>query len=291
MYEQLYRQNRGLLWHVARRYAWAIEASGCCDLEDLANSAFLGLVRASETYDANRAAWSTWAWKWCSKYVRDALGLRTARGRLNLYACSLDAPISPEDPEGDSLLDSLTDTTLPEIDAALLDDETARIVRQALSELPEAECKAITLTGLQGRTAADAALACAATEQMIRNACSRAMRKLYHDRRLRALVGLEQATAYHRHKGIQACLNSRSSVVEDAVLWRESQRNSIRLNEWSDCMKWTEFVGHMVVVAFADGSSESGKLLSVNESAVRFAPAHGQAYDISAAEITDIRAI
>lgn len=54
-----------------------------------------------------------------------------------------------------------------------------------------------------------------------------ALNQLVRDKRIRQIHRercLDRETRFHAHKGVKAFWSSRSSVVEDAVLWRESQR-------------------------------------------------------------------
>lgn len=46
------------------------------------------------------------------------------------------------------------------------------------------------------------------------------IRDLRKDKRIR-LLALDQETRFHAHKGVQAFYTTGSSVVEDAVIWRD----------------------------------------------------------------------
>jgi RNA polymerase primary sigma factor len=63
------REHQGLVGMVIRPWMKAIKNSGCIDYDDLTQVGNLGLVRAAETYDETRGAWSTYACHWVRAYV------------------------------------------------------------------------------------------------------------------------------------------------------------------------------------------------------------------------------
>ena len=69
----------------------------------------------------------------------------------------------------------------------------------------------------------------------VRRWTSEGLRRLAADKRIRAISkerrGIDDQTRFHAHKGVAAFRNTRSSVVEDAVLWSEGQRTHIMHSE------------------------------------------------------------
>lgn len=114
----LYEQNTGLLFTLARRYRGR---DPMVDTDDLMHAGFLGLVEAVSAWDPERGAWSSVAIWYAKKAMREALGIRSTRQRAHLGAVSLDEPIGEE---GDATrADMLPDESLPDADEQVLDDE------------------------------------------------------------------------------------------------------------------------------------------------------------------------
>jgi RNA polymerase sigma factor (sigma-70 family) len=73
-------EHQGLVWMVVRRYLRLIEGTMLAP-EDLVNEGNFGLMRAAETYDPEKAKFSTYAAGWIRHYVGRAIQnqLRTVR--------------------------------------------------------------------------------------------------------------------------------------------------------------------------------------------------------------------
>lgn len=92
------------LWGMCRRYAmqqatrWlrAFESSGGVELDDLEQSAFIGLLKAVQTWKPESGAFSTWYTIQLKAVFVEVYGMRTKRTRedpLNKYHLSLDTPL------------------------------------------------------------------------------------------------------------------------------------------------------------------------------------------------------
>ena len=92
------------LWGMCRRYAmqqatrWfrAFEGSGGVELDDLEQSAFIGLLKAVQTWKPESGAFSTWYTIQLKAVFVEVYGMRTKRTRedpLNKYHLSLDTPL------------------------------------------------------------------------------------------------------------------------------------------------------------------------------------------------------
>lgn len=77
---RLVRDNLRLCGWIAKRFAWT-----GLDREDLAQAAFPGLVRAAETFDPGRGAFSTWAWWWMRSHVQREVAQMRSTIRVPQY--------------------------------------------------------------------------------------------------------------------------------------------------------------------------------------------------------------
>lgn len=215
--DDLIARNARLIWYWVRRYGWLLEGRGDLDAEDLFQGGALGLIEAHVSWDAARGAWSTWA----SIHIRK--GIRETLGRKNqLYAVPLDAPAySNDDGYSDvSLLDTLPDASIVPDDDRVLSREIVETVNAAVDALPEDCAAAVRSVELEGRSQAKTAAAMGITPEAVRRLIAKGIRDLRKDKRIR-LLALDQETRFHAHKGVQAFYSSGSSVVEDAVIWRD----------------------------------------------------------------------
>lgn len=219
VYERLYTENIGLLRMWAHRYAWACELSRCVDVDDLMQSGFLGLVKAAQTFQEGRAAWSTWA----SYYIRGAMKKALCvHDKAQMRAVSLDAPI---DAPGESLGNLLEDRNMPPVDAKVISDETVIAVRSAVNALEAAERCAVQSIRLEGKSYAEAAREAGCTRNQISNKLRQGESNLRKNRELRAIaLDIDERTRFCAHKGVTAFMRDRTSTVEAAVIWREAQR-------------------------------------------------------------------
>jgi RNA polymerase sigma factor (sigma-70 family) len=75
------RDHQGLVGMVVRPWLKTIKASGCIDFDDLMQVGNLALMRAAETYDESKGAWSTYACYWVRHHVHREVAdkVRTVR--------------------------------------------------------------------------------------------------------------------------------------------------------------------------------------------------------------------
>lgn len=106
------------LWGMCRRYAmqqatrWhrAFESSGGVELDDLEQSAFIGLLKAVQTWKPESGAFSTWYTIQLKAVFVEAYGMRTKRTRedpLNKYHLSLDTPLDENEDGSFTIADVL----------------------------------------------------------------------------------------------------------------------------------------------------------------------------------------
>ena len=110
------------LWGMCRRYAmqqatrWlrAFEGSGGVELDDLEQSAFIGLLKAVQTWKPESGAFSTWYTIQLKAVFVEAYGMRTKRTRedpLNKYHLSLDTPLD-ENEDGSFTIADVTQSQM-----------------------------------------------------------------------------------------------------------------------------------------------------------------------------------
>lgn len=142
------------LWGMCRRYAmqqatrWlrAFEGSGGVELDDLEQSAFIGLLKAVQTWKPESGAFSTWYTIQLKAVFVEAYGMRTKRTRedpLNKYHLSLDMPLDENEDGNFTIADVLPDEAA---EAAFGDIERMdfqQVVQAALAQLTDAQRDAI----------------------------------------------------------------------------------------------------------------------------------------------------
>lgn len=141
------------LWGMCRRYAmqqatrWlrAFESGGV-ELDDLEQSAFIGLLKAVQTWKPKSGAFSTWYTIQLKAVFVEAYGMRTKRTRedpLNKSHLSLDTPLDEVEDGSFTIADIIPDERA---EAAFEDVEQRdfqQAVQAALAQLPDAQREAI----------------------------------------------------------------------------------------------------------------------------------------------------
>lgn len=142
------------LWGMCRRYAmqqatrWlrAFEGSGGVELDDLEQSAFIGLLKAVQTWKPESGAFSTWYTIQLKAVFVEAYGMRTKRTRedpLNKYHLSLDTPLDENEDGSFTIADVLPDEAAEEAFEDIEQRDFRQAVQAALAQLPDAQREAI----------------------------------------------------------------------------------------------------------------------------------------------------
>jgi len=232
--ENAYQENLGLVYMMARRYAWVCKVDNAISPEDLLQLGALAVLQAANAYDQDAGkSWSSWAVWFIQNEYRAALGLKDGQvHKAHAGAIELDAPLSADDAGGAALVDLLSDDSLPEIDAGLVAEDVKQTVRAAVERLQDAGQRGvIRLHRLEGKTLTEAAEALQMDEKTARKLDKAARRRLEHDPQLRALVWLEDNTRYYAYKGPSAFQRDLTSVTEAAAMWRIQQRKEMDRNK------------------------------------------------------------
>lgn len=217
--EKLFRENRGLIWAIARRFAPL--CSPAVDVEDLFQAGFFGLVRASETFEEGRAAWSTWAAYYIRNAMRDALGRHRSQPEL----VSLDAPIEGTDDL--TLGDVIADTSAPAPEAEAVLSDRQWQVRAAVDALARDEYRyVISRKYFDGKTYGEIAGEMGVSAARVSQLAAEGRKRLSKNKSLKAY--LDEYTPFIRHKGVTAFNRDWTSTTEAAVLWREKVRERMK---------------------------------------------------------------
>lgn len=142
------------LWGMCRRYAmqqatrWlrAFEGSGGVELDDLEQSAFIGLLKAVQTWKPESGAFSTWYTIQLRAVFVEAYGMRTKRTRedpLNKFHLSLDTPLDENEDGSFTIADVLPDEAAEEAFEDIEQRDFRQAVQAALAQLPDAQRDAI----------------------------------------------------------------------------------------------------------------------------------------------------
>lgn len=142
------------LWGMCRRYAmqqatrWlrAFESSGGVELDDLEQSAFIGLLKAVQTWKPESGAFSTWYTIQLKAVFVEAYGMRTKRTRedpLNKYHLSLDTPLDENEDGSFTIADVLPDEAAEEAFEDVEQRDFQQAVQAALAQLTDAQRDAI----------------------------------------------------------------------------------------------------------------------------------------------------
>lgn len=142
------------MWGMCRRYAmqqatrWfrAFEGSGGVELDDLEQSAFIGLLKAVQTWKPESGAFSTWYTIQLKAVFVEAYGMRTKRTRedpLNKYHLSLDTPLDENEDGSFTIADVLPDEAAEEAFEDIEQRDFRQAVQAALAQLTDAQRDAI----------------------------------------------------------------------------------------------------------------------------------------------------
>lgn len=230
MYEELYEENKTVLRAEARRYKGFCEKDRAVSVEDLEQTAFIGLVEAARAFDKDSGkSWSICLKGHIRREIYNALGVRDGElKKTHSKAISLDNNLIEGDSESATLGDMIADDSLPESDEALLLEELRKNVRAALDDLTDPRQRQIAeLYIFEGKSMKEAADYVGITSARALQLYGRALSNLARDARLQALAGIDDRTRFYARKGVGAFMSDRTSVTEEAALWRIEQKEKV----------------------------------------------------------------
>lgn len=226
--EKLYFENKSLLYHVAKRYIWAINKDPANSIEDLMQQGFFGLVTASETYDESLGCtFKTWAGLFIRNEIRSLLGLRSTKKCPELSAISLDKNIGSDEDEF-TLLDTLEDEHAQEAFDSVEDREIREQIRQRISAIEHSlQRQTMQLTVIDGLTQKQVAEKFGVSTSYVGRLVKEGRKALSKDPYIRELARIEDETPYYLHKGVMAFRSDLTSVTEYAALWRIEHKEKL----------------------------------------------------------------
>lgn len=212
----LIEANQGIINYAARYYAAAVRNNNAVDMDDLKQSAIVGILEAVPAWDETKGAFITVAMLYIKHSIRAAIGINTTKQRIeNMPHASLNTPIDTE--QETPLMDIIADNTAVNPEEAAIQADTRRIVRAAVSVLPERQYNAIKHILCGGPSVKDAKGRADAFTSLRRNINIIRLRDEY-------------INAPYRHRGVSAWRYTHTSATEAAVLTREWVLESISRN-------------------------------------------------------------
>lgn len=230
MYEELYEENKETLHAIAWHFRGLCDKDHAVSVEDLAQAAFIGLVRAKQAYKEDSGkSWAICKKQYITLEIYSALGLRNGKLKSNHpTSVSLDAPLLNDTEDSMTLADTLWDDSLPDLDDSLLHEEIQQNVRKSINRLSDPrQRQALVLHGIERRNMDEVASILGVDTRHAVYIYNRALANLSRDNKLMALVDLDDQTCFYSHKGVRAVLRDRTSVTEEAALWRIDQKEKI----------------------------------------------------------------
>lgn len=220
----LYKQNRGMIHQMIRRFSTACELNIAVSPDDLQSESFLALVDAVDSWqaDAGMSFCGWYRWRLIASFRR-ALGLVTGHVRADLYKRSSGNVEVGEDGETE-LFDLMRDPDTDPTDPARQDrSDKRRDLDAAIARLPDDEARAVHLRYLDELPPDAVAARLGVDRHRATRATQRALKRLRDDWRLRDAY----APACFRIKSLASWRTDHTSAVELAAErrdeWRERQ--------------------------------------------------------------------
>lgn len=213
----------------ARRYSWALKGRPYLDYEDLLQSATLGILIAKDSYEEDCGSWAQYSSYFIRNELRHLIGIK--QGVIPALTLPLDAPLTAQGTDEDTtLLDTIEDTSLPDMDDVVLDNELQQTMRDAVGRLKNAlQRQVIQIHRFEGKSITATAQALEITPNDVRRLDKQArFQHLARDRRVLALIRLEDHTPYLRGTGVNAFNNTWTSATENAAIWRIEQEERLQ---------------------------------------------------------------
>lgn len=205
------------------RYSWAVRLRNDLDIEDLRQAAYLGILRANREYKKDMGGFVTVAGFYARNEIRELLGIRA--GKLPPVMESLDERLNDETEE--TRLDLLEDESIPESDAALLEEERRQAVRDAVNRLREDQRAVISSRFFEGLTYRETAEKMAIPEDKAVRLYNSAKMNLRRDHFLKVLAEVDKRTPFFLQVNPNRFNSTFTSAVEEIVFIRERLMNKV----------------------------------------------------------------
>ncbi len=222
----LWEQVEGLCCWKAKQVVAALQLRGnpCgVEFDDLYQTGYLAMVAAVESYQPESGAFSTWFMFRLKTAFAEATGYRTKCGRcepLNT-ATSLDRPIQPDEPDGGSLAEFVSDgkaeAAIAGVEQSVYHKQLHEAMEAAIDELPPENALALRLRYWGNMTLAAAGKAMERSPERIRQMENKGIREL---RKSKVLYNFLDFDMYHG-TGLGTFRSSGSSIQERYVMKQE----------------------------------------------------------------------
>lgn len=224
----LWEQVRGLVNAFARSFLLSLDCTHGLEHEDLMQCGYLAMARALEKYDPNKGVkFTTFLVYYIRSEFRKAIGQsdRQLNDPLN-HCASLDIPVG-DDPDGPTRLDFVPDARdcIAEVEARVFNDELHAALEDALDGLPANESRAIRAEYYESKSLSETAAEMGVTHQRVQQLRNSGLHRLrYGPARSKLEAYVDYRTDFYQPASIQGFQRTRTSSVENLVLFRERLR-------------------------------------------------------------------
>ncbi|MDL2236093.1 sigma-70 family RNA polymerase sigma factor [Christensenellaceae bacterium OttesenSCG-928-L17] len=217
--EALIEQNKGILYRIVSRYKAAAQKNVALDMEDLMQSATVGLIEAIPAWDEARGNFLTLAFYYISGEIRREIGIHTTRKRIeNMVTVPLSSPIGED---GDTLLvEMIADIDAIEPADSACDMDLCRIIRAEVKRLPGLQREAVEGCFLKGEQLSTISERRGVSLEAVRQQKARGLRNLSKNLQIRRLW-TEYESAPFTRKTYAGWKHTHTSAVEQAAMIRE----------------------------------------------------------------------
>lgn len=229
----LWEQVEGLCCWKAKQVIAALQLRGnpCgVEFDDLYQTGYLAMVAAVESYRLESGTFSTWFIFHLKTAFAEATGYRTKCGRcepLNT-ATSLDRPIQPDEPDGGSLAEFVSDdnaaAAMDGVEESVYYKQLHEAMEAAIGELPPDNALSLRLRYWGNMTLAAAGKAMGRSPERMRQMENKGIREL---RKSKVLHNFLDFDMYHG-TGLGTFRSSGSSIQERYVMKQERREECER---------------------------------------------------------------
>ena len=225
----LWKQVERWVAHEALRWYHEFDGKHGVEVRDLIQSGYIAMINALQTYDADEGSFIGWLTYKLKSEFSVLYGVRTERDRRDPLnkALSLDAPMSADDPDGDTLIDAVLDPCGEDGYQQLENRDYIRALREALesalNDIPPKNADVIRKRWLHGEAQKDIATDARVSPQEVYNRERKGFSLL---RRPQTIEKLREFNPYSC-TGYQAWYRSGMSVQERYVIMNDSRTHNI----------------------------------------------------------------
>lgn len=207
---ELIEQNSGIIYRTAKYYYPAAVRNRGADMDDLRQTAVLGMIEAVTAWKEDRGVFLTIASLYMRREVRALLGLHTQKERIENAESIIPLSYPAPHDEEIQLLDLVEDFNAADPQESACTENMREIVRESVQTLPQEQREAVTAFYFQSKR----------NGSSDRKQRRKGLDRLSRMSRIAALMEEYQAHA-DRGGGLQMFRHTHTSAVEYAVMQRE----------------------------------------------------------------------